>query len=101
MKKDKKNRNAILSGKSSDTVSNTTKTTYENAFMQMNKIQKRGNKSIYLSPEHHERLTRIVQIIGDDKIPLFAYLNNILEHHFKVFEDMITKEFNEKYKGLF
>ena len=72
MKKDKKNRNAIVSGNSSDTVSNTTKTTYENTFMQMNKMQKRGNKSIYLSPEHHERLTRIVQIIGDDKIPLFA-----------------------------
>jgi hypothetical protein len=101
MKKDKKNRNAIASGNSSDTVSSSAQTTYEQSFMQMNKLQKRGNKGIYLSPEHHERLTHIVQIIGDDKIPLFAYLNNILEHHFKVFEDMIIIEFDEKYKGLF
>ena len=101
MKKEKKYRKGVASGNSSDTVSSKAKTTYEQAFMQMNRMQKRGNKSIYLSPEHHERLTRIVQIIGDDKIPLFAYLNNILEHHFKVFEDMITKEFKEKYKGLF
>ena len=50
------------------------------------------NNAVYLTKK---------EIIGDDKIPLFAYLNNILEHHFKVFEDMITKEFNEKYKGLF
>ena len=101
MKKDKKNRKDVASGNSSDTVSNTAKTTYENAFMQMNKMQKRGNKSIYLSPEHHERLTRIVQIIGDDKIPLFAYLNNVLDHHFRVFENMITKEFNAKHKSPF
>ena len=101
MKKDKKNRNVVASSGSSDTISNMAQTTYEQAFMQINKIHKRGNKTMYISPEYHERLTRIVQIIGDDKIPLFAYLNNILEHHFKVFEDMITKEFNEKYKGLF
>ena len=101
MKKNKKKRNVVATNDNSSIATNTAKVSYEKAFMQMNKMQKRGNKSIYLSPEHHERLTRIVQIIGDDKIPLFAYLNNILEHHFKVFEDMITKEFNEKYKGLF
>ena len=71
---------------------------YEQAFLQMDIEQKRGSKSIYLSPEYHERLTRIVQIIGNDKIPLFAYLNKILEHHFNVYEDAITKEFKEKYK---
>ena len=101
MKKDKKKRNVVVNDSRCSVTTNTTKVTYEKAFMQMNKMQKRGNKSIYLSLEHHEGLTRIVQIIGDDKIPLFAYLNNILEYHFKVFEDMITKEFNEKYKNLF
>lgn len=101
MKKDKKNRNTVAAGSNSDTPSNTAKTTYEQAFMQMNRMQKRGNKSIYLSPEHHERLTRIVQIIGDDKIPLFAYLNNILEHYFELFEKAIKEDFNAKYKPIF
>lgn len=77
------------------------KMSYGQVFMKIASAQKRGNKSIYVSAEHHERLTRIVQIIGGDKIPLFAYLNNILEHHFGIFEDVITKEFKENYKTLF
>ena len=101
MKKAKKNRNVILVNNTSDTIRNEAQTSYEHTFLQMDTMRKRGNKSIYLSPEHHERLTRIVQIIGNDKIPLYAYLNNILEHHFNMFEYTITKEFKEKYKGLF
>ena len=100
MKKDQKNRNAIASSNSSDTVSSPAKTAYGQAPMQMDGIQKRGNKGICPSPEHHERLTRTVQIIGDDRTHLFAYPNNILEHHLNVPEDMITKELNEKYKRL-
>lgn len=99
--KKKKNKNLVVQSNHSESENNKVQVTYENAFLQMNKMQKRGSKSIYLHPEHHERLTRIVQIIGEDKIPLFAYLNNILDHHFNVFEKMITEEFNEKYKSLF
>lgn len=100
MKKDKKKRNAA-SGSNSEVSSAAPETTYEEAFIQKNKMQQRGNKSIYTSPEHHQRLTRIVQIIGDDRIPLYAYLHNILEHHFNMFEEMITKEFHQKHKNLF
>ena len=101
MKKKNRKGNVIACSNASGQTDNTIQTSYGKAFLRRDTVQKRGNKSIYLSPEHHERLTRIVQIIGDDKIPLFAYLNNILEHHFNIFEGEITKEFQEKYKGLF
>ncbi|MFC0425152.1 DUF3408 domain-containing protein [Chryseobacterium scophthalmum] len=101
MKKNNKKRNVVADNGIPEVMRNQAQNSYEQAFLQMDIEQKRGSKSIYLSPEYHERLTRIVQIIGNDKIPLFAYLNNILEHHFNVYEDAITKEFKEKYKGLF
>nr|WP_198999702.1 DUF3408 domain-containing protein [Flavobacterium sp. ASV13] len=101
MKKHKKNKRDSQNTDISGITAKMEAGVYEKTFLHMNEMQKRGSKSIYLSPEHHERLTRIIQIVGDDKIPLFAYLNNILEHHFRVFEETITKEFNEKYKGLF
>ncbi|MFH6961702.1 DUF3408 domain-containing protein [Flavobacterium plurextorum] len=101
MKKHLKNKKALQNKDISGVTAEMNERTYEKAFLQMNEIQKRGSKSIYLSAENHERLTRIVQIVGEDKIPLFAYLNNILEHHFRVFEETITKEFKEKYKRLF
>jgi Protein of unknown function (DUF3408) len=101
MKKPSKKKITVPANHLHDPKGNQPVTSYEQAFLQMNNMQKRGSKSIYVSSVHHERLTRIVQIIGDDKIPLYAYLGNILEHHFKMFEAIIAMEFDEKYKGLF
>lgn len=74
---------------------------YGDQFLTTHSMAKRGDKSIYIRQEYHERLTRIVQVIGDDNIPLYAYLDNILEHHFDMFENAITEDFNNKFKPLF
>lgn len=74
---------------------------YGDQFLATHSMAKRGDKSIYIRQEYHERLTRIVQVIGEDKIPLYAYLDNILEHHFDLFEKAITEDFNNKFKPIF
>lgn len=74
---------------------------YEDRFLTTHVMIKRGDKSIYIRQEYHERLSRIVRVIGEDKIPLYAYLDNILKHHFELFEKTITEDFNEKYKPIF
>jgi sensor domain CHASE-containing protein len=94
MKKDSKKNKQYVTDSSSAT-------TYGQKFLQGAKMQKRGDKSIYISQEYHERLSRIVQVIGKDEIPLYAYLDNILQHHFKLFEKAITDDFNDKFKPIF
>jgi len=74
---------------------------YGGQFLKTHSMTKRGEKSIYIRQEYHERLSRIVQVIGKDQIPLYAYLDNILEHHFEIFEKAITEDFNEKFKPIF
>ena len=74
---------------------------YGDHFLKTHSMTKRGDKSIYIRQEYHERLSRIIQVIGKDEIPLYAYLDNILEHHFEVFEKAIIDDFNEKYKPIF
>lgn len=74
---------------------------YGDHFLKTHSMIKRGDKSIYIRQEYHERLSRIVQVIGKDQIPLYAYLDNILEHHFELFEKVITDDFNEKFKPIF
>ena len=74
---------------------------YGEHFLKSHSMTKRGDKSIYIRQEYHERLSRIVQVIGKDEIPLYAYLDNILEHHFEMFEKAITDDFNEKFKPIF
>jgi len=74
---------------------------YGERFFNGHTMTRRGDKSIYIRQEYHERLSRIVQVIGEDKIPLYAYLDNILEHHFEQFERAITDDFNYKFKPIF
>lgn len=74
---------------------------YGDHFLKTHSMMKRGDKSIYIRQEYHERLSRIIQVIGKDEIPLYAYLDNILEHHFELFEKAITDDFNEKFKPIF
>jgi len=74
---------------------------YGEHFLVAHSMTKRGDKSIYIRKDYHERLSRIIQVIGKDEIPLYAYMDNILEHHFEQFEEAITLDFNEHFKPLF
>lgn len=73
---------------------------YEELFFKKAETTARDGKSVYIRPDFHERLSRIVQIIGEDKISIYAYLNNVLEYHFQEFGDQITTNFNNKYKPI-
>ena len=42
---------------------------YGEHFLKTHSMTKRGDKSIYIRQEYHERLSRIVQVIGKDAIP--------------------------------
>ena len=76
------------------------KTDYEKLFFKRAETSARYGKSVYIRPDFHERLSRIVQVIGEDKITIYAYLDNLLEYHFQEFGEEITKSFNDKYKPI-
>lgn len=79
----------------------TSDVSYVEQFLTQHTMTKRGDKSIYIRSEYHERLSRIIQVIANDQIPLYAYLDNILAHHFEMFEKEITDDFNNKYRPIF
>ncbi|RZJ28881.1 MAG: DUF3408 domain-containing protein [Chryseobacterium sp.] len=74
---------------------------YEEIFFREVKTTARHGKSVYINPDHHKKLSRIIQVIGDDNITIYAYLSNLLDHHFGEFEQQITASFNEKNKPIF
>lgn len=79
----------------------TGKRSYGSLFLKRQSMNRRGDKSIYVRQEYHERLSRIVNIIGGGDIPLYAYLDNILKHHFELFGEDIIKDFDKMNKPLF
>ncbi|KGO11318.1 DUF3408 domain-containing protein [Elizabethkingia bruuniana] len=60
----------------------------------------RNGKVVYIRPEYHERLLRIVQVTREEKTTLYSYIDNILEHHFKEFGEDITDYFNDHFKSI-
>ena len=64
---------------------------YNSSLFKEADIPARMGKTIYLRAEYHERIQRILRIIGKDKVSLFSYVDNVLEEHFKNYENEIRK----------
>ncbi|SEJ13102.1 Protein of unknown function [Myroides marinus] len=77
------------------------KENYVETFLKETSTRARDGKTVYIRPEFHEKLTRIIQVIGEDKVSIYAYLDNLLEYHFEEFSQTIVEKFNQKYKPIF
>jgi hypothetical protein len=73
---------------------------YESIFFKKPDTNARDGKTIYIRSDFHEKLSRIVQVIGEDKLTIYAYMDNLLQYHFQEFGEQITKSFNNKYKPI-
>ncbi|MCY1662625.1 DUF3408 domain-containing protein [Chryseobacterium sp. SL1] len=73
---------------------------YEELFLINRFPSGRNGKVVYIRPEYHERLLRIVQLTREEKTTLYSYIDNILEHHFSEYGDDITHYFNERFKPI-
>lgn len=80
--------------------SSSKKADYEETFLVNRFPSGRSGKVVYIRPEYHERLLRIVQLTREEKTTLYSYIDNILEHHFMEFGDDITDYFNERFKPI-
>lgn len=55
----------------------------------------RFGKSLYIRKEHHERISQIISVIGQGKVSLYEYVDNVLTEHFKRYQEEITVSFND------
>ena len=75
---------------------------YESLFIrEAGGITAREGKTVYIRKQYHDRILKIVRVIGGNELSLFSYLNNVLEHHFALFQEEITTLYNKKNEGIF
>lgn len=74
---------------------------YEDLFFKAASIKTRNGKVVYIRKEHHDRIMKIVRVIGENEFSLFNYLDNILEHHFATYQDEITKLYRKRNTDVF
>jgi hypothetical protein len=74
---------------------------YETLFFKDAAIKTRSGKVVYIRKEYHDRILKIVRVIGENEFSLFGYLDNILEHHFNTYQDEITELYRKKNTDVF
>lgn len=74
---------------------------YESLFIQKTDFKARTGKAVYIRPKYHDRISKIVWVIGEGRISLSDYIDHILTHHFENFKDEIIRIYNEKDSNLF
>ena len=74
---------------------------YETLFFKEAAIKTRSGKVVYIRKEYHDRILKIVRVIGENEFSLFGYLDNILEHHFNTYQDEITELYHKKNTDVF
>lgn len=74
---------------------------YEALFFKESATKTRSGKVVYIRKEYHDRIMKIVRVIGENEFSLFSYLDNVLEHHFNTFQNEITETYNRKNTDVF
>jgi hypothetical protein len=74
---------------------------YESLFIQKSDFKARAGKAVYIRPEYHERISKIVWVIGNNEVSISNYLDHVLAHHFETYKDEITRIYKEKDSSIF
>ncbi len=74
---------------------------YKKTFLQSTDFVAREGKSVYISPEFHENISKIVFLMGNGKMTISDYLYNVLTQHFQDFREEIQIVYQESTKMIF
>jgi hypothetical protein len=68
---------------------------YRALFIRQSDETARLGKTVYVRREFHDRIQKIIQVIGDSDVSLFSYIDNVPAHHFDTFQGDISKEYRQ------
>jgi len=74
---------------------------YQSAFLTPTGFLAKDGKTVYVSPEFHEKISHIAFILGTGKITIADYLHSVLKHHFQDFGEEIKTIYNDKNNPIF
>lgn len=74
---------------------------FEQSYIRTSELSARSGKLVYIRQEYHERINKIIRVIGKDQVSIFEYIDNVLTEHFDRYEEQITKLYDEKLEGVY
>lgn len=74
---------------------------YMELFIREAEMAARSGKLVYVRKDYHDRILRIIRVIGKDKLSLFGYIDHILTLHFDEYEEVIKKLYKRHYEEVY
>ncbi len=74
---------------------------YLSLFIREAEIAARTGKLTYVRQEYHDRIMRIIRVIGKNKLSLSAYIDHVLTQHFAMREEAIRKLYKKNYEDVY
>ena len=74
---------------------------YLQLFIRDTDMSARMGKLVYVRQDYHDRIQRIIQVIGKNKLSLFGYIDHVLAQHFAQYEDEIKKLYKKHYEEVY
>jgi len=72
------------------------KRTYSASFMKVANFTARQGKQVCIRKDHHDRILKIIQVVGKNEVSIASYMDNVLAHHFATFQGEITELYDER-----
>lgn len=73
---------------------------YEREFVRESGVTARRGRQVYVRAEYHERIMKIIQVIGGSGISMASYIDNVLTAHFEEHGGNIAESFNRHLKSF-
>ncbi len=96
-------REEVASGISFEELVKIPKTTasYKIKFFVNADVTSRTGKMVNIRKTYHERIMKIIRVIGNNEITMFSYLDNVLKEHFDNYRDEITELYHKNNEEIF
>ncbi|WBV62067.1 DUF3408 domain-containing protein [Chryseobacterium camelliae] len=82
-------------------VAQMTEKDYYEAFFKIPIENASKGRSVYIRPEFHQKFLKLIAGLEINKLTIYAYVDNIIERHFKEFDELIQKIYQDRNRPIF
>ncbi len=65
---------------------------YKRQFV-VNRREPRNKRLVDIRLRYYKQILRIVELVGEDEVSVFSYLDNVLKHHFETYHNEISAHY--------
>lgn len=71
---------------------------YEESFMRESGMTARKGKQVCIRSNYHDRIMKLIQVIGKNEVTIASYIDNVLASHFEDYQEDIAESFGKHIK---